>query len=125
MRNPCTSSAWRFTPVRVFPRMRFRRRVFFRRAADMGHAQTTFMYRDCLMDWVGVKKDKARALIQLLEASERGYRGARGCVLAVLEDGGSDNGMFTDSSRMTFNEDDEEKEEDDEAYHETNYTRRR
>lgn len=75
---------------------------YFERAASMGHAAAQYMYGDCLLDGVGVIRDRAEALDWLVSAAELGHRGARSRVLAVLENTADESGVFTDGSRQSF-----------------------
>ena len=77
---------------------------WFRRAVNEGeHAGAAFMLGDCLLDGVGVERDRSEALMWLVVAAELGHRGARSRVLATLEfDENKNYGGFTDSSRQTL-----------------------
>lgn len=76
----------------------------FRRAArSPRNAAAAYMLGDCLLDGVGARRDRAAALDWLVRAGERGHRGARSRVLAVLEhEEDADYGDFTDASRQTL-----------------------
>merc|ERR1712079_558897 len=70
------------------------------------------MLGDCLLDGVGVERDRGEAVEWLVIAAELGHRGARSRVLAVLEKKeGVTYGLFTDASRQTLM--DEETKGDD------------
>lgn len=75
---------------------------YFERAASLGHAAAAYMLGDCLLDGVGVIRDRAEALEWLVAAGEMGHRGARSRVLAVLENTADVSGVFTDGSRQSF-----------------------
>lgn len=61
------------------------------------------MLGDCLLDGVGVNRDRGEALEWLIISAELGHRGARSRVLAVLEiEKGKSYGKFTDASRQTL-----------------------
>ena len=75
---------------------------YFERAASLGHAAAAYMLGDCLLDGVGVIRDRAEALEWLVAAGEMGHRGARSRVLAVLENTADESGVFTDGSRQSF-----------------------
>ena len=75
---------------------------YFERAASSGHAAAAYMLGDCLLDGVGVIRDRAEALEWLVAAGEMGHRGARSRVLAVLENTSDESGVFTDGSRQSF-----------------------
>ncbi len=77
--------------------------LYFRKAAECGHAGAAYMLGDCLLDGVGVERDRGEALEWLVTAAELGHRGARSRVLAVLEKkDGEDYGCFTDASRQSL-----------------------
>jgi TPR repeat protein len=63
------------------------------------------MLGDCLLDGVGVERDRSEALEWLITSAELGHRGARSRVLAVLEmdpNKCEDYHGFTDSSRQSL-----------------------
>lgn len=63
------------------------------------------MLGDCLLDGVGIERNRSEALEWLIASAELGHRGARSRVLAVLEmdpNKCEDYHGFTDSSRQSL-----------------------
>jgi len=57
----------------------------FRQAAHLGHAGAAYMLGECLLDGVGVKRDRANALEWLVTAAELGHQLARRRVMIILK----------------------------------------
>ena len=75
----------------------------FRLAANQNHPAACYLLGDCLLDGIGVQRDRGMALEWLVKSAELGHRGARSRVMAVLEKKeGGDYGAFTDASRQTL-----------------------
>jgi len=85
---------------------------YFYHAADCGHAGAAYtILGDCVLDGIGVERDRGEALEWLVVSAELGHRGrARSRVLAVLEleRGKKSYGKFTDASRQTLVENEED-----------------
>ena len=60
--------------------------ILFRRAAHLGHAGAAYMLGECLLDGVGVERDRGDALEWLITAAELGHQVARRRVFAVLNE---------------------------------------
>ena len=58
----------------------------FRRAAHLGHAGAAYMLGECLLDGVGVERDRADALEWLVTAAELGHHLARVRVFTLLNE---------------------------------------
>lgn len=58
----------------------------FRRAANLGHPGAAYMLGECLLDGVGIERDRANALEWLVTAAELGHQLARSRVIAVLNE---------------------------------------
>jgi TPR repeat protein len=58
----------------------------FRRASNLGHAGAAYMLGECMLDGVGVERDRANALEWLVTAAELGHLLARRRVLTVLHE---------------------------------------
>jgi TPR repeat protein len=58
----------------------------FWRAAHLGHAGAAYMLGECMLNGVGIERDRANALEWLVTAAELGHRGARDRVLTVLNE---------------------------------------
>lgn len=58
----------------------------FRRAANLGHAGAAYMLGECLLDGVGVDRDRADALEWLVTAAELGHHLARVRVFTLLNE---------------------------------------
>jgi hypothetical protein len=58
--------------------------LLFRRAAHLGHAGAAYMLGECLLDGVGVERDRGNALEWLVTAAELGHQLARRSVFHVL-----------------------------------------
>jgi Sel1 repeat len=56
----------------------------FRRAAHLGHSGAAYMLGECLLNGVGVERDRTDALEWLVTAAELGHRGAQDRVLMIL-----------------------------------------
>lgn len=75
----------------------------FKLAAEQDHTHGLFMYGDCLLEGVGCARDAALALRYIHAAADRGHRGARSRLMALLAaDGQVADGVFTDSSRQSL-----------------------
>ena len=60
--------------------------TLFRKAAHLGHAGAAYMLGECLLDGVGVERDRGDALEWLVTAAELGHHLARRRILEVLEE---------------------------------------
>merc|ERR1711862_77836 len=58
---------------------------YFRKAAKLGNVAAAYMYGECLLDGVGVSRDRAKALSWLVRAAQSGHKTAQSRVLAVLD----------------------------------------
>lgn len=75
----------------------------FKLAAEADHTHGLFMYGDCLLEGVGCTRDGGQAVRYIHAAAERGHRGARSRLMALLAaDGQIAQGLFTDSSRQSL-----------------------
>lgn len=75
----------------------------FKLAAEQQHTHGLFMYGDCLLEGIGCVRDGALAVRYIHAAAERGHRGARSRLIALLTaDGQVAEGVFTDSSRQSL-----------------------
>ena len=75
----------------------------FKLAAEQDHTHGLFMYGDCLLEGVGCARDATLALHYIHAAADRGHRGARSRLLALLTDNGQvADGLFTDRSRQSL-----------------------
>jgi TPR repeat protein len=75
----------------------------FKLAAEQEHTHGLFMYGDCLLEGVGCARDGALAVRYIHAAADRGHRGARSRLMALLAaDGQVAEGLFTDSSRQSL-----------------------
>lgn len=59
---------------------------FFRRAANLGHPGAAYMLGQCLLDGVGIERDRANALEWLVTAAELGHQVARNRVFFLLNE---------------------------------------
>jgi TPR repeat protein len=57
----------------------------FVRSANLGHAGAAYMLGECLLDGVGVERDRASALEWLVTAAELGHQLARKRVFVILQ----------------------------------------
>ncbi|GKY94128.1 hypothetical protein MPSEU_000378900 [Mayamaea pseudoterrestris] len=73
----------------------------FRQAAHLGHAGAAYMLGECLLDGVGVSRDRGAALEWLVTAAELGHHLARERVIIVLneDDESMDAGMLEATTR--------------------------
>ena len=58
---------------------------YFRKAAKLGNVPAAYMYGECLLDGVGVARDRAKALTWLVRSAQSGHKTAQSRVLAVLD----------------------------------------
>jgi TPR repeat protein len=56
----------------------------FRRIANLGHAGAAYMMSECLLDGVGIVRDRSDALEWLVTAAELGHRLAQNRVICIL-----------------------------------------
>jgi hypothetical protein len=56
----------------------------FRRIAHLGHAGAAYMLSECLLDGVGIARDRSDALEWLVTAAELGHRLAQNRVISIL-----------------------------------------
>jgi hypothetical protein len=58
--------------------------TLFRRIAHLGHAGAAYMLSECLLDGVGINRDRSDALEWLVTSAELGHRIAQDRVISVL-----------------------------------------
>jgi tetratricopeptide (TPR) repeat protein len=68
---------------------------YFERAANL-HVGAAYMLGECLLDGLGIDRNRAAALEWLIVAAELGHRGAQARVLAILETKAHDDKVSSD-----------------------------